>query len=349
MLTRVGTTARRKPMDRADRPSAVTMADVAERAGVSRALVSIVFRGVPGASPATRERVMVAAHQLGYRPDARARLLGSKRSRLVGVVFGLQQEFHAELVDELYRAAEPTAYDLGLGAVSGSRSERRAVQSLLDYRCEALVLLGPSTATRDLELLATRVPVVVVARHTRSAALDTVRTDDRLGARLAVEHLAGLGHEEITLLDGGRTPGAAERRRGYRDAMHASGLADRIRSVPGGPSEEQGERATAAALEDRGTTALVAFNDSCAAGVVAAARARGIAVPEQLSVTGYDDSRIAALSTLRLTTVAQDAATMARTALQLALERTDSGRSSRTEVVVPPRLVVRDTTRRPPS
>ena len=88
------------------RPAAVTMADVAASAGVSRALVSIVFRGVPGASPETRQRVMEAAEQLSYRPDQRARLLGSHRSRTVGVVFGLHHEFHAEVVEALYGAAE---------------------------------------------------------------------------------------------------------------------------------------------------------------------------------------------------------------------------------------------------
>jgi DNA-binding LacI/PurR family transcriptional regulator len=331
-----------------ERPSPVTMADVAERAGVSRALVSIVFRGVPGASPATRERVMAAADELGYRPDERARLLGSKRSRLVGVVFGLHHEFHAGLVDELYRAADTTPYDLGLGAVCPGRSEQRAIQSLLNYRCEALVLLGPTTATRELELLAQRVPVVVVARKVRSSALDTVRTDDVLGVRLAVEHLAGLGHEAITLVDGGRAPGAAERRRGFRETSAELGLADRVRVVHGGPSEEDGESAAVAAFTDGRPTAVAAFNDRCAAGVVATARARGIAVPGQLSVTGYDDSRIAALSTLRLTTIAQDTATIAATAFDLAVQRADVGRSSCMDAVVPPRLVVRSTTCRPP-
>ena len=113
------------------RPSVVTMADVAERAGVSRALVSIVFRDVPGASAATRERVMQAAEELSYRPDQRARLLGSNRSRTVGVTFGLHQEFHAEIVEGLYRAVEGTGYDLVLGAVAPSRdrASRGAVAS----------------------------------------------------------------------------------------------------------------------------------------------------------------------------------------------------------------------------
>ena len=106
------------------RPPTVTMADVAERAGVSRALVSIVFRDVPGASPATRERVMLAAEALGYRPDPRARLLGSNRSRTVGVTFGLHHEFHAEVVEGLYGAVDGSGYDLALGAVAPTRDER---------------------------------------------------------------------------------------------------------------------------------------------------------------------------------------------------------------------------------
>src|SRR5690242_16024070 len=97
------------------------MEDVATRAGVSRALVSIVFRNVPGASEATRARVMEAADELGYRPDQRARLLGSSRSRTIGVFFGLQHEFHTEMVEQLYAAAEGSGYELALGAHAPSR------------------------------------------------------------------------------------------------------------------------------------------------------------------------------------------------------------------------------------
>jgi DNA-binding LacI/PurR family transcriptional regulator len=186
------------------RPATVTMADVAQRAGVSRALVSIVFRGVPGASPATRERVMRAAEELAYRPDQRARLLAGNRSRTVGVVFGLHHEFHAEVVESLYQAVDGTGYDLALGATAPSREERRAVQSLLDYRCEALILLGPTLSRTAIEELAERLPVVVVARALRSRVVDVVRTDDVAGARLAVEHLAGLGHRAIVHVHGQR-------------------------------------------------------------------------------------------------------------------------------------------------
>lgn len=330
------------------RPPTVTMADVAERAGVSRALVSIVFRGVPGASAATRERVLRAAAELGYRPDQRARLLGSNRSRTVGVVFGLHHEFHAELVECLYQAVDGTGYDLALGATAPSRNERRAVQSLLDYRCEALILLGPTLPRTSIAELADCVPVVVVARALRSRAVDVVRTDDVAGARLAVEHLAGLGHQAIAHVDGRRAPGAAERRRGYHAAMRELGLQSQARLVPGGLTEADGEQAAAQLSAGNPPTAVTAFNDHCAAGLIAAARARGTRIPDTLSVIGYDDSSIASLSSLALTTIAQDGPTLASSALERILARTEDDIHEPAEVVVPPRLVIRGTSARPP-
>jgi DNA-binding LacI/PurR family transcriptional regulator len=322
------------------------MADVAASAGVSRALVSIVFRGVPGASPETRQRVMEAADQLSYRPDQRARLLGSNRSRTVGVVFGLHREFHAEVVEALYGAAGTTGYDLALGAVAPTRDETRAVQSLLGYRCEALILIGPTLPQAAIEELAERLPVVVVARALRTRLADVVRTDDFSGARIAVEHLSGLGHESIVHVDGRRAPGAAERRRGYRDAMRALGLESRAAVVAGGLTEEDGERAAAELLAGSLPTAVTAFNDHCAAGLLAAVRAQGVSVPGGLSVVGYDDSHVAGLSSVALTTVAQDATRLGGSALELAVSRVVDGSDAppRSEVVVPPRLVVRRTT-----
>ena len=177
--------------------------------------------------------------------------------------------------------------------------------------------------------------------------MDVVRSDDVTGARLAVEHLTGLGHERITHVHGQRAPGAAERRRGYREAMRAAGLEAQIRLVPGGLTEERGEEAASVLLADPSTTAVTAFNDHCAAGLMAAARARGVAVPGRLSVVGYDDSRIAGLSSVALTTIAQDGTTLARSALDRALARTEDPAQVAAEVVVPPRLVTRRTTASP--
>jgi DNA-binding LacI/PurR family transcriptional regulator len=328
-------------------PPPVTMSDVAQRAGVSRALVSIVFRGVPGASPANRDRVMRAAEELSYHRDEHARLLRSSRSRTIGVVFGLHHEFHAHLVESLYRAADAADYDLALGAVSPARGEQRAVQSLIDHRCEALILIGSLLPRRDIEELAGRRPIVTIARALRSPAVDVIRTDDVAGARLAVEHLIGLGHRRIVHVHGARSPGAAERRKGYGQAMRAAKLESEMRLIQGGLTEEDGERAAEQILSEDLPTAVLAFNDHCAAGLQATARKRGVQLPERLSIVGYDDSHIAGLSSVALTTVGQDARALAHHAIDRATAWAGRTTDQAAEIVIPAHLVQRHSTAPP--
>ena len=121
----------------------VTLADVAERAGVSPALASIVMREAPGASPTSRRRVQTVAKELGYRPDARARSLASLKSRLIGVLFGRAGRFHFELIDGLYAAAEERGWNLVLSALTESPRRQRALDTLHDFRFDGLVMLGP--------------------------------------------------------------------------------------------------------------------------------------------------------------------------------------------------------------
>jgi DNA-binding LacI/PurR family transcriptional regulator len=312
---------------------------------VSVALASIVMREAPGASAATRVRVLEVAERLGYRPDRRARLLRSGRSRLLGVVFGVQYDYHGELVAGLYDAAEAIGYELTLSAVTPRRPESRAIAGLLQDRCEALILLGPQTPTAALVQLHARMPVIAVARAIRGGVLDVVRTDDREGLRLAVDHLVGLGHTRIAHVDGGRLPGSAERRRGYRDGMREHGLEAGIRVVPGGFDEEDGVRAAYTLLDDP-PTAVAMYNDRSAAGLLDALRRAGRSVPGDLSVVGYDDSRLAALDHIDLTTVAQDTAAMTTLAVARAVDRIEQRTVTRRETVIPPRLVVRGTTGR---
>src|SRR5215218_8153008 len=213
---------------------APTMADVAARAGVSRALVSTVFRGVPGASPITRQRVLDAAAELGYQVDNRARLLRSNRTKLVGVVYRVQDAFHAELVDALYKAAANSDYDVVLSGTTAERSELTAVESLLNDRCEALVLVSPQMSEAELSSLGERVPTIVLARRVRSAAVDVVMTADVDVVRTALDHLVALGHRDIAHLAGGTIHGATDRRRSYRTLMRRSGLAQYLRTYSGG-------------------------------------------------------------------------------------------------------------------
>ena len=325
-----------------------TLADVAAHAGVSVPLVSIVMRDVPGASAATRERVRQAAEELGYRPDSRARMLRRTRSRLIGVAFGVQHPFHGDLVSGLYAAADAADYELALSAVTPSRVERRAIASLLQDRCEALILLGPHSPTSYLADLAARMPVVVVARAVRHRDVDVVRTDDAAGLHQAVDHLVDLGHTRIAHIDGGRAPGAAERRRGYREALQRHGL-PAIQILSGGLTEDEGAAAARALLDTvPRPTAVTVFNDRCAIGVLDVLRGAGLYLPRDMSVIGFDDDRLARLSHVALTTVAQDTQQITNLAVTRAIARLDGTTVTERELVIPPHLIVRSTTAPPP-
>jgi DNA-binding LacI/PurR family transcriptional regulator len=336
-------------MSRADEQSGnhrrPRLEDVAARVGMSPASVSMVLSGAPGPSAATRERVLEAAAELGYRPDRTASLLARRRTHLVGVLMVAGNAFHAELVEDLYEASEEQGYDVVLSAVTRTRDERRATETLVDFRCEALVLLGPVAPAADLAALGRQLPVVVLGRRVTGNGVDVVRSADADGVGQAVDHLVRLGHGSIAYVDGGRGPIAADRRRGYRQAMRGHGLAGQVRVIGGDHTEAAGTEAARRLLDDgRLPTAVVAYNDHCALGLLDAFNRAGVQVPERVSVVGYDDSSLSRLAHVNLTTVSQDARGQAEHAVAAAVERLDGGRTVAREVVLAPHLVVRGTT-----
>jgi DNA-binding LacI/PurR family transcriptional regulator len=322
----------------------VTLADVAARAGVSRALASLVIRDAPGASAASRAAVLQAAAELGYRPDPAAQLLRQHRSRLIGVLFDPGDPFHADLLEQLYVAVERSGYEVVLAARVPSRSEQRAVDSLVASRCEGLVLIGTEAPTALLRAARERLPVTVVGRPGDKGGVDAVRVADEAGAAAAVDFLIELGHRRIRHVDGGRHAGATERRRGYRATMRRHGLMVDI--TPGDNTEESGVRAARDLLAGPGdVTAVFAGNDRCAVGVLDTLLRAGVDVPADISVMGYDDSRLARLTHTNLTTVAQDPAEMARLAVESVVSRLDGDPDAPPrDLALEPRLVVRTTT-----
>lgn len=328
----------------------VTMEDVAARAGVSRALVSIVFRGVAGASEETRARVLAAAAELHYRPDTRASRLGRGRTRVLGVTFAVGHAFHGEVLRGLYTEADAAGYEIVLSGVTPDRPDAHAVDTLLAERCEALLLVGSGLASGAMARLARQLPVVSVLRPVRAGGVAAVRTDDALGLRLAVEHLRSLGHTRIALLDGVRAPGAAERRQGFRRGV-AEGSGARGTLLRGGLTELDGARAAEAFLElgAERPTAVAAFNDRSALGFVDVVRQAGLRVPRDVSVVGFDDIEQAGYPHVALTTVRQDAARLGAAAVLAVTSRleeratVDTGRGS----VLAPELVLRASTAPP--
>ena len=230
------------------RSQRTTMADLAKHLGVSRALVSIVLRGAEGASDATRERVLQAAAELGYRPDSLAQGLRRNRSRTLGSAVLAATPIRGRTG----RAHVPGRATAGLrpapGTLHPGRGQAAVVDELLRYRCAGLIVVGPELHARDLEPLVEEVAVVEVGRGVTRGSVDVIRNDDAIGTRQAVDHLVGLGHRAVAYIDGGDNPGAEDRRAGYRAAMSDHGLSTNVQVISGGYNEDDGARAAATLL-----------------------------------------------------------------------------------------------------
>lgn len=325
-----------------------TIIDVAAAAGVSKSLVSLALRAEPGVSEATRARILHAAEDLGYRSNVWARNLVRGGENLIGVLItDLGNSYHTDVVLGLEEAAQEQG--LSVMVAHGMRSTERLVAQLhrqLALGVAAVVVVSSWLPPDLLEASARAAPLVVVGRLPVAVpGLDTINNDDAAGTRLAVEHLASLGHERIAHLGISNRPAAQQRRAAYATTMRARGLAEHIVVV--GPDDvTEGVatllRATARA-DGTGPTAVFASNDLGASRVLDAAIDRGLGVPGDLAVVGYDNSTLARTVRPRLTSVDQPRADMGRLALTLVVERLEGRVEPRHEVVAP-RLVVRGST-----
>jgi LacI family transcriptional regulator len=323
------------------------MQDIADRVGVSKALVSLVFRKAPGPSAETRAKVLAAADELGYRVNRTAALMTARRSHLIGVAALIRNSFHAEVVEHIVGAADRAGYEVVLGAVTPTHDESRVIDTLLDFRCEGLLLIGPELAGAALTELGERVPTVVIGRRISSASLDVVRTADARGIGAMVDHLVEAGHRRIVHVDAGSGVIAADRRNGYLRAMRRHGLGEATRVVAGAFTEDAGMSAATTLLAADLPTAVVCANDRIAVGVIDTFRRAGLDVPADVSVTGYDDSALARLGHIDLTTVSQQPREQADRAIDAVVSRLDAGRTEPLSSVLAPELVFRTTTASP--
>ena len=199
------------------------MQDVANEAGVSRALVSLVMRDSPKVSDQRRALVRQTADRLGYRPNAAARSLAQNHSNTIGVILNdLHNPFFADAVDGLQAEADRHGFRLMLmAAYLDPDIERAAMASFAEHRMDAVVVLGSNDPAPDLAHAGGGIPVVSIGRAIEGA--DAVVNDDERGGELATQHLIDLGHELIVHIDGGTGAGASARRRGYISVMSANG------------------------------------------------------------------------------------------------------------------------------
>lgn len=338
-------------MTSADKPARVAnIFDVARLAGVSHQTVSRVLNDIPSVRPATRLRVEQAITQLRYSPSPAARALVTKRTRMIGLITPGSADFGPSSVALHFSDA---ARDARYGVVSvtsvnaDATSIRPFVESLLGQRVEAIVLIVADIAVlgavRGLDV---GVPVVAVAAGQRRGHL-TTSIDQYRGARAAVRHLIELGHKNIAHLSGPPSaPDAIERLRGWRDELGAAQLVAR-EPGHGDWSAGSGHRFGEQLAADPDATAVFVANDQMALGLVSALIGRGLRVPEDLSIVGFDDVPEAAFYVPPLTTVSQDFAALGALTMQrvlIALEEPDDMAES---TPIPTRLIVRKSTAPP--
>jgi len=339
--------ADREIMQQPEDGRAPTMADIAAHLGVSRQLVSLVLRDLPGASEATRTRVRDAARELGYRPHAGARALRRTRSADLGVVFSPVHATEPEIVQAMYDAAAAKGYHVILAAQTPSRSLSTSVDELLSHRCAAVVVMGAEVSHRELRAIVDRspVPITNVGGGNRNSSYDVVRSSGDIGISLAVDHLVGLGHRRVSFLNSSTMGPARLRLEGYRRAMQEHGLELDVVMWDGEHDEQAGAVAARGLLaRPELPTAVVAGNDQIAFGLLQVMLRAGVRVPQDLSVTGFDDIRIASVPGVELTTVRQDPALMGAAAVELAVRRVESPKSPPALRSVENTLVVRAST-----
>ncbi len=315
---------------------------------MSKSLVSLVMRGAPQVSDARRAAVLAAAEELGYRPNAMAQSLVQRRTHVIGVLLSdVHNPFFADVVGGIAAAAR--AFGQRALMNTGERAaalEREAIEVLLRLRADGLILASTVVASADLEDIGRQIPTVLASRPSRSAVLDSVATDDLAGSALAVDHLVRLGHRRLAHITGGDGAGSRARARGFARAVKRHGLDARV--AEGDYTEAGGIAGVEALMGGRWPpTALLAPNDIAAIGALQALTSRGLRVPEDVSLIGYDDTWVAALEHIALTTVHQDARTIGTAAVDLLQERITGGRTTPRHVVLRPTLTVRETTGAP--
>lgn len=332
----------------------VTILDVAKEAGVSVSAVSKVLRDAYGVSPQMREKVSAAIEKLGYRPHAGARAMRG-RSYTIGVMLAeLSAPFQPEIVDGIVEELEQSQYQEILVTGNTPDRQQRSIEALLDRQVDGLILITPWMSTAWLEKLGARLPTVVIARHGGAENFDTIVDDDYLGARLMVDHLVELGHRRIVHTShpsGGLTrPSVMSHTRrsdGFIDAMKRHGLEPDV--IETSYSEPGGHQAAVEALDrPEPPTAIFAGADIAALGVLRAAEERGLQVPQDLTVTGYDNIYVSTIGRVSLTTVDQSGRLTGSKSATLILERLH-GRTWPVHYVMAPRLVPRHTSAPPPS
>ncbi len=327
-----------------------TMNDIARAADVSQSTVSRILSGAPATVPvseATRERVLATAQRLGYRPNPLARGLKGAPTMLIGaIVRDITDPFFATAIDALSLGARAHGYSVVLGHARGRAEEALVLAAVLEARqCDAIILLGDIHEQPRLlsDLASVDVPVIELWQGSHDRELPAIGGDNAGGMRAVLAHLADLGHRRIAFAGDPAKADVRERQAAYTAFMSARGESLRVHESR---NTATGGAATLDALlaAEHPPTAVAAATDVLAFGVLHRAAALRLRVPEDLSVTGFDDIPLAATAVPALTTVRSPIADVVEAAVALATDRSARPRSRATTQTFPTELVVRRST-----
>ncbi len=332
----------------------VTLLDIARHAGVSRATVSLVMRDSPLVASETRDRIKRAAAELGYVYNRGAASLRSRRSLIVGVsITDLSNPYFAELT----AAAELGLSQVDRMALLSNNNESVEKQSsfidtMREYNVDGLIIcpaIGTPVATiRRLNAL--RIPFVFLSRRVAGVKADYVSNDNVRGLRMATEHLLSLGHRRIAMIcTSTRTSTGRERLEGYTSALRDAGLpVDPAIIVEGAPTRRNGMEGLMSLMAlDRPPTAAVCFNDITAFGAMLGLNRLGMRIGHDFAVVGHDDIAEAGLWLPGLTTIAIPIEEIGRQAARVLLDRINEPDRPVQKVILPPRLIVRESSGAP--
>lgn len=300
-----------------------TIRQVAERAGVSKSLVSLVLQGSTKVGDAKRAAVLAAIDELGYRPNTAARNLSAHRTNTVGVLLNdLRNPWFVDCLDGIASVLHTNGLRMFLADAHLDRSMGDSLtKGFLEFRVDGLVIVGTLQPSPALEEAAAVVPTVVAAsRDIDLPRVDVVANDDVAGTRMAVEHLIGLGHRHIVHLSGTSGEVARLRHGTFVEVMTAAGLRPWVERTD--MTEEGGYRAGVRLLAAADPpTAVFAVNDMAAIGLLSAADELGVPVSQQLSVVGYDNTHLSGIRHIGLTTVDNASHEVGRRAAEALLVR----------------------------
>jgi LacI family transcriptional regulator len=325
----------------------VTISDIAREADVSASTVSRVLRGTAKVTKAKREAVLSAVADLNYQPNVFARGLASGQSMTIGV---LTQNFGSPFYDAILRGVVQGLYGSDYFPIFADGQwqpeiEQKALLAMMRRRIDGLIVIGGFLSAEELNLFAEQIPLIVAARDVCEFEENCVGIDNVHGSYLATKHLIDLGHRNIALV-GGRMDhqDARDRQEGYLKALEEAGIEARQELIIEGTFRRQsGVLAVEMLLSNRNSfSAIFAANDQMAYGVRLGLYRRGLRVPEDVSLVGFDDEPAAAFMIPPLTTVRQPAVEMGLEAARIVLARLRDESVSPAQLTA--ELVIREST-----